>query len=244
MPQKIIEVEGVGPVTLYKKRGAKHVRLSVNADGRARVTMPSWAPYQLGIDFIKSKVDWLKENVVKNQPDELEHGLKVGKAHRLEFELKASTRVSTSVSAGKIKVYVPFGTAMNDPKVQTLATKACERALKAEAETLLPQRLQQLSGKSNLGYTSVKIQRLKSRWGSCNQAKEIVLNLYLMQLPWDLIDYVLLHELTHTKIMAHGSVFWTEMENHVANLASKRKRIKQYQPRLRPMRPGDVPIAI
>jgi predicted metal-dependent hydrolase len=51
-----------------------------------------------------------------------------------------------------------------------------------------------------------------------------------MQLPWDCIDYVLLHELTHTKVMRHGSVFWEAMAAVLPNVIEMRKRMRDHHP--------------
>jgi predicted metal-dependent hydrolase len=123
---------------------------------------------------------------------------------------------------------------VHDQAVQNAARKASIRALRKEAEVLLPQRLQTLAQQTGLGYASVTVKQLKSRWGSCSADKDITLNLFLMQLPWHLIDYVLIHELTHTKVMRHGPPFWAEMESHLAGAKALRKEISKQQPILIP----------
>ncbi|HET8992036.1 MAG TPA: M48 family metallopeptidase, partial [Candidatus Saccharimonadales bacterium] len=65
--------------------------------------------------------------------------------------------------------------------------------------------------------------------GSCDQSKNITLNLYLMQLPWHLIDYVLLHELTHTVVFKHGPDFWAEMDKYLPDSKSLRSEMKDYK---------------
>jgi predicted metal-dependent hydrolase len=72
--------------------------------------------------------------------------------------------------------------------------------------------------------------RLKGRWGSCDQDKNIVLNLFLMQLPWQLIDYVLLHELCHTMHLDHGPGFWQTFLMHKPTAKDLRREIRHYQP--------------
>jgi predicted metal-dependent hydrolase len=124
----------------------------------------------------------------------------------------------------------------NDPAAQESATNAGIRALRKEAETLLPQRLRTLSQQTGLSYSSVSVRQLKSRWGSCDNRQEITLSLFLMQLPWHLIDYVLIHELTHTKVMRHGAPFWRELEEHLPNAKQLRKEMAVYQPILTPGR--------
>ena len=68
------------------------------------------------------------------------------------------------------------------------------------------------------------------RWGSCDSKRNIVLNLYLMELPWELIDYVLFHELTHTEVLRHGPDFWSAMKRVLPDVQRRRKAIKSYRP--------------
>ena len=84
-------------------------------------------------------------------------------------------------------------------------------ALWAQAYRYLPGRLRELAILHNFHYTTVKINRSRTRWGSCSSRKSINLSYRLMTLPAYLIDYVLLHELCHTVHMNHGVEFWKLM---------------------------------
>jgi predicted metal-dependent hydrolase len=90
--------------------------------------------------------------------------------------------------------------------------------------------LASLSEKYGFTYGRVSVRRLKGRWGSCDHQKNIVLNLFMMQLPWELIDYVLLHELTHTRILRHGPDFWRAMAEVAPNVKELRKSLKEHRP--------------
>ena len=92
--------------------------------------------------------------------------------------------------------------------VQDLLRNAIIRALKKSAEAYLPPLLAELAEHYGFKYKKVKITGSKSRWGSCSATGSINLSCYLMLLPPHLMDYVLLHELTHTKEMNHGPKFW------------------------------------
>ncbi len=131
-----------------------------------------------------------------------------------------------------IRLIIPTGWPDQSAEVQAQAERAAVRALKKEAAQLLPQRLESLARQHGFSYNSVGIKRLKSRWGSCNERQDIVLNCFLMQLPWHLIDYVLLHELVHTRVLRHGAPFWNELGKYAKNLPAIRKEMKLYQPAL------------
>ncbi len=235
MATKQVRIPEIGTVTLYKRRGNRSLRLSIDARGQVRVSLPYWLPYKAGEQFAMSKAIWIAANRPKSHSDHLQHGHAIGKAHRLYFEQKAlASKVSAHVAGNEIRVSFPANSASYDHEVQDAAHRASIRALKKEAEVLLPQRLRALAAQTGFTYTSVSVKQLKSRWGSCNSHQEITLNLFLMQLPWHLIDYVLMHELTHTKVMRHGTPFWREMERHVPNAKQLRRQMADYQPMLTP----------
>ncbi len=229
MAYKTFELPDIGSVTIYKRRGAKAIKLSITQDNKVRVSVPLWAPYKVGLDFAKGKASW----IASQQPPKilLQPDSHIGKAHRLVFYTEpGKTKITTRANNGEVKIFMPANFNWQDDSAQEAARKACKRALKSQAEALLPKRLQVLAENNGFSYKSINIKHMKSRWGSCSQYQDIILNAYLMQLPWELIDYVILHELVHTKIMAHGERFWTELGLYVKDLASIRKQMRKHRP--------------
>lgn len=235
MATRQVDIPSIGLVTLYKRKGNRSIRLSIAPDGEIRVTMPSWIPFKAGEEFARSRANWISEHrETRKTVGAIEHGQRIGKNHRIYFDKSDRATIASRVYNTEIYVLHPLGTEATDPKIQQKAQSASIKALRLEAERLLPPRLQQLAVDHGFSYRSVGVKQLKSRWGSCSSLQEITLNLYLMQLPWYLIDYVLLHELTHTKHMEHGSAFWTELERHLPNAKGLRNEINTYQPILSP----------
>jgi len=218
-------------VTVYKRRGNRYLRLSVTPTGRVRVSIPAWGSYRAGLEFVRSRRTWIQDQMAA--PTLLRHGQAVGKAHHLNFVPKVSaTSVNSRLAQTIITVNHPADRDFTDHKVQTTARQACIRALRRQAEQLLPQRLADLADKHGFAYQGVRIKHLKSRWGSCDQEGNIVLNLYLMQLPWELIDYVLLHELTHTRILRHGPDFWKAMDTVLPDTSARKRSLRNHRPAL------------
>ncbi len=228
MAQKQFALDERTTITVYKRKSSRNLRLSIAADGTIRVSIPTWAPYSAGIRFAKSRSAWLE---AQRQPKQyLADGQRIGKAHHLRFVPAQADRITSRLRASEVVVNHPVNSLSTDDNVQKVATQAALRALRAQAEQLLPPRLAYLASQHGFTYHSVAIKRLKSRWGSCDQQGNIVLNLYLVQLPWECIDYVLLHELTHTKLMKHGPEFWGAMEEILPDVKGIRRTMRAYRP--------------
>lgn len=204
--------------------------MRIDAKGQVSITLPFWVPYEAGVTFAKSKQNWIAEHQ-QNNTASLIHGQVIGKSHRLYFEASpVATKVSSRVDDAIIRVTHPVACAITDSSVQRAAEKASIRALRAQAEQLLPGRLRELASLHGFSYRSVQVKQLTGRWGSCDSERNIVFNLFLMQVPWPLIDYVILHELTHTNILRHGSDFWSAMKQVLPDTQVRRKAIKAYRP--------------
>ena len=231
MAFKEFHIAGIGDVTVYKRRGSRTIRLTVTDSGKVKIVIPVWASYKDGIGFAESRRDWIAQHVKGRQQSLLQEGQPIGKAHRLHFMATPSV-ASARVRIRGNEVIVQHAPALSvtTPLIQKKATDGAMRALKLQAKTLLKQRLDTLAAAHGYTYSSLAIKDLKSRWGSCDQDKHIVLNAYLMQLPWHLIDYVIMHELAHTKVLRHGAPFWEEMQQHVPRAKTLRTELHSYQP--------------
>lgn len=231
MATKIVIIPNLGEVTLYKRRSSRSLRLSITPHGDIRVSLPSWLPYTAGERFAIAKADWILTHKARQTTTQLSHGQQIGKAHRLFLVPDAAAaKITTRLRPNEVHVTHPIAFTASHAAVQKAARTASIRALKKEAQTLLPQRLAALAHQTGLTYQSVGVKHLKSRWGSCSSKQEITLNVFLMQLPWHLIDYVLVHELTHTKVMRHGAPFWQELQKHIPTAKQLRKEINGHQP--------------
>ncbi len=219
-----IEVEGIGTVRLQRRKGTQSIRLSLSQNGEVRLSLPYRVSLQDGIAFIQQKRGWIEKHA--GYESLLEDGARIGKAHTLKIGVSFSGRIQTTISQTTIVVQAPQGT--SPEKLQPKLIAAAKKALHTEASALLPQRLDQLATQHGYHYNSCGINQLKSRWGSCSSRNDIVLNAFLIQLPWELIDYVLLHELAHTVHHNHSAAFWRAVEQTLSDYAKRRTILKKF----------------
>ena len=99
---------------------------------------------------------------------------------------------------------------------------------KVKAKKKLTNRLKQLAVQHGFTYNKVYIRNQKTRWGSCSHKNNISLNMKLVLLPEELVDYVILHELVHTRTHDHSKRFWAELDKYVGDGKAMAKRLRKY----------------
>ena len=171
----------------------------------------------------------------------------------LEHSYRARRIVITVRPQKGVRVAVPGRTSIDSalefvhqkkPWVQKQLVKIAEyesknRALassfaaidRAEAKQRLTGRLKQLAAKHGFTYNRIFLRNQQTRWGSCSHKNNISLNVKLVVLPDELIDYVVLHELVHTRIHNHNKRFWSELDKYVADSKAIRSKLRKYDTR-------------
>lgn len=97
------------------------------------------------------------------------------------------------------------------------------------ARAALLKRAHTLSVQYNLPFNRLFVRNQRTRWGSCSGKNNISLNVNLVRLPDELMDYTILHELVHTRVKHHGKAFWKELEALVGDAKGLDKKLNAYK---------------
>ena len=170
--------------------------------------------------------DSVARNIVGIQSFFVIDYLKDGVADMVDFKNNHSLTDTLNLRM-KDRIYLQIKTTniSQIPKVQAAIHKAVEEAWRIEAKAVLPKRVSELAGKFGFKYQEVFVKNAKTRWGSCSHNNRINLSLHLMMLPDHLIDYVILHELTHTIHKNHGPKFWLYLDQITGGVKKLEKEI-------------------
>ena len=134
-----------------------------------------------------------------------------------------------NISQSEIEIFYPGNVELINPYSQSTIKKLIIEAMRLESKEYFPVRVAELARLNGFNYLSVKIRNSKSRWGSCSYKNGLSLSLHLICLPDILSDYVILHELVHTKHKNHGSDFWKLLEKVADNAKFKSKELKRFR---------------
>jgi predicted metal-dependent hydrolase len=97
------------------------------------------------------------------------------------------------------------------------------------AGVILIARIEQLARQHGFRYNRLFIKNQRTLWGSCSTMNNINLNATLIRLPQELQDYVILHELVHTRIKNHGAEFWQQLDRILPRAKTLRHKLRQYK---------------
>jgi predicted metal-dependent hydrolase len=226
------ELQEVGVVTVKKSSRAKRLILKITPDGQPVVTIPTGVPFALGVRFARQHAAWFIKNLPATSKVRLYSGKPIGQTHTLKFKVADVVKPTSRVQDTVIVVSYPPELNPSNRAVQSAAKQAAIRALKKQGDKYLPSWLHALAEENNYKYKGVSVKKMKSRWGSCSSDNHIALSIWLMQLPDDLIEYVLCHELAHINQKHHQTGFWQELATMVPDYKERRKALRTYQPAL------------
>lgn len=225
-----INDEEFGRITVRRSALARSVKVRVAANGTLSASLPLYAPLFMIKRLIQSSRAELRQLLEQHQPTEkLVNGMAIGKSHRL-FVRGTPGKLVVSRRGQIISVYLPEDYSLDSPEVISAVREEMQAALRIEAKNYLPRRLSYLAEKLDCSYEKVRFSHASGRWGSCSTSGTISLNIALMKLPHELIDYVLVHELSHTKQMNHSASFWNCVAVGDPHYKIHRRELKTHSP--------------
>lgn len=238
--EKFIEMDGIGPVRFVRNRKARNISIRISREGNVRVTVPGNIPFTMAKSFVEKKRYWImtaRERVQHkiSAKRKLEAGTTINiKEYRIII-LNTGSRSKTfkvKREENTFSLFLPADFIPDDALHQERVEKEVWKIITAIGKEVLPDRVGILAARYGFIYSGVKIRKMKSRWGSCSSSDMINLSSSLMLLPDHLADYVILHELVHTKRKDHSSRFWKILDEIAGDSSSLRKELRKFVPEL------------
>ncbi|MEG2275604.1 MAG: SprT family zinc-dependent metalloprotease [Clostridia bacterium] len=220
------------------------IKIEVKKSGTVIVTRPSYVTEQAALDFLSTKKDWVmksyeKVQKMKEEKCTWENGSKI---YYLGVEYTLNINISVALNTLKQSENFKYKKTTKSIVVLDIANNIIDITIKEKYNTNenirmevlnflidesyanIESRLKVYSEKMNLKYNVFRIKDTKTRWGSCSSNKNLNFNYKLIFMPQWVIDYIVVHELSHLKHMDHSKNFW----NLVSLYAPKYKEAKKW----------------
>jgi predicted metal-dependent hydrolase len=209
MTAKVVQFKQIGPVNFIKNRRSKNIKIRVKPDRSVHVSFPFYVSIFEVSQFVNKNLGWITDQQQKfeTKKSKIEAGQIQTKLHSITVIEGSENK--TKVNFNEIEIRLAD---FDSQSSRSYLENVMVGIYRFEAKKLLPPRINELAQKHGFQFNKITIRNNKRNWGSCSSRNNISLNLQMMKLPDELIDYILLHELVHTKIKNHGPQFWQKLD--------------------------------
>ena len=190
------------------RRKVKHARISVSPELVVKVVVPLRYGERELLRLIDEKESW----IIKT----LAHFRELG-ARRIALETNEILYLGKPIAR-------PFESGNTQASL--------EAWYKHEAKRTISARVAVFASYYGFIYNKIIIRGSKTRWGTCSIKKNVAFNWRLIKAPADIIDYVILHELTHTVVFDHSKRFWDRLAMSYPNHKAAKQWLKDHGPGL------------
>ncbi|WP_101757525.1 M48 family metallopeptidase [Oceanicoccus sp. KOV_DT_Chl] len=199
---------------VIKRQKRKTIAVHVLPDGTVEVRAPKWLPKYELVDFVEQRADWIvnqRQQVLAKSATKprFQHGQYhpfLGETFPLWIE--RAGRSSAQFKDGVLLIKV------REPSDSQQIEQALQQWYRKQAEAIFEERMFACFEsfpdwfQDKFRIPEITIRKMRRRWGSCSSKGEVTLNLWLMKMPLDCIDYVIVHELCHLHAFHHGKEFY------------------------------------
>jgi len=202
-------------------RKAKYLQLRITSSGQLELIIPKRYSIKDGEKFIHDKIGWIKKYqkslvLLPDKKDFFLFGDKIKIEQVFNFFL---TKHNISFKNNILFVESPADSRISKEDIHHFY-------LKKIAKKYFSERVKYFAQKYGFIYKTVKIRGQKTRWGSCSSKGSLSFNYKLIQFRKEVIDYVIIHELCHTKELNHSPKFWKLVAKYIPDFKILKKELK------------------
>ena len=212
---------------LKRYKRSRNIRIRVDHDGNLVVSAPIITPKlfvnqvvgknKLWIDRERKRISMMnKVNPIIDWDNMILSYLGI------IYLIKVSSKFDSMVKMSKGVVYVSdlIGN-------KRLLKKSVLNWLKQQGRIEIYKRVKKWSKLMKIDYKRIRISQQKSRWGSCSSSGTLSFNWRLIHFPIKVMDYVVIHELSHVEHPNHSNKLWMLVEEYEANYKNSVKLLKK-----------------
>lgn len=208
---------------ILERKNVKHARIRVSENLSVRVLVPENFDSTDIQNLIKKKQIWIDKNLNK-----FKGRMEKIKLHDNQILLFGNKYTYFYRAEFHNKVLVNQEHKTIQSKTNLLDKDELLKWYKRYAKKHITKRLTEIAKEHKFKYNKVFIRDQRTKWGNCSTEKNLSFNWRLIKTPHFVIDYLIFHELVHTKTMNHTHKFWTELRSFNPNYQEAVKWLDKY----------------
>ena len=204
------------------------IAISITPEGEVEVRAPYRVSSRLLREMVAQREGWIRSHLAKQRERE---------SARASFSLEEGAMLPILGRELPVKMASEGASPMLTEEGFLLPGNGTEAQRRAWVEGIyrrcaqeeLPRRVEAAEARTGLSCTGVRITGAKTRWGSCSGKNSLCFSWRLMAAHPRAVDYVVLHELAHTRHHDHSREFWQLVERYEPQWRECRELLKQVQ---------------
>jgi predicted metal-dependent hydrolase len=208
------------------RKRRKTISLQIRDEAEVLISAPYFTPAEEINRFVDEKQNWINKAIQKHKDASLknkeydtgEHFFYLGQSYPLEAFFEPFE------NAGVVLWNNCFY--LNAREDKDLRKHYFVSWYKKKASDFIHQRVDFFSRMLKLHQENIRITSASSRWGSCSEDNNLAFSFRLIMAPPDIIDYVIVHELSHIKEKNHSPRFWKRVEAIMPEYKTHRRWLK------------------
>jgi predicted metal-dependent hydrolase len=220
-------------VIVRSRRRRKTMSITLHPEHGVRVAVPAKTASRLVRTFVQQRAAWIVRKTAEatRRPQRLmfvtgERLPYLGEQLPLYVDEGPVRRVRVALEGESFRVSVPPG--LGEEARATAIERGVIDWYRERAQEHLAARAEFWSGHLDCTPTRVLARDQRSRWGSCSADGTLRFNWRLIMADPELIDYVVVHELTHTLVRNHSAAFWAALAKTMPDYRSHRSRLRDF----------------
>lgn len=222
------------PYRIRHSKRAKRPRIQIAVDDGIVVVLPAGYPVKRAGDLLNEHSDWVIRSLRKldNKPRafparSFTPGASfpyLGELYSLAVRPSPDRLAHASLRDGELQIALPRDIISDENHIRALLRKWYRDRARAEIEP----RVHSYATNMGLTYNRIFIKDQRTVWGSCSRKANLNFNFRLVMAPETVLEYIIVHELSHLKEPNHSRRFWETVEGILPDYRDHRKWIKEY----------------
>lgn len=203
----------------------KTISLIIRPDGSLEVRAPLWMPEKKIAEFVESHSGWVRKHQSRAKINKIpppktfqegEEFLFLWRSYPLHY--RANLRVPLEFDGTSFLTSQIQGSQVRDALI---------RWYKEQALSIISGFVKTFSSRYGFSPKIIRLSSARTRWGSCSSKMTLSFTWRLVMAPPKVIEYVVLHELVHTRVHNHSQAFWKSVGEIIPDFKQSRNWLNQ-----------------
>ena len=213
--------------TIRKNPRSRRVSIRIDQNCNILVTAPKRMPNFLIDRFVEQKDEWIKQTINKmnqkrNMFDSVKNIMIFGNNYNKQIVSSIEHPIGVSINNESLLI-----NSVSKKHDNSSAQQQINKFLKKTSKKYILPRTDELAKKMNVSFKRISIKEQKSRWGSCSSQQNLNFNWRLVHHVPKIIDYVIIHELSHIVHLDHSKHFWEHVKKYDPEFRQHRGYLKR-----------------